>query len=528
MVRRIGDFARRAAKNTVLIGLVSFVWLLLRSGSKPSRLSYPCQKAATTNSFTFLLYPFYAFLVTASRKVAPPIYYTVKHSGRRNAIVLGSLVLVSAVTSGIAVYSNVLLEPGNALQGRTNLVDKLASVSVINVDGNGLRESLETAINQVTSIEDLVPEGSKVLIKPNLVRNQAPPDTIDPNMVKALIDIVKQRNPSVIWVGDGSGEQSTFENMYALGYGSIGEEPGVQLVDLNFGDLVDVSVPGGGYVYDEFKLSSMVVEADVFISLACMKTHDTAVVTLSMKNLIGIAAGSVYGVPKMELHARAEERGDNYMGGVISDLCSARKINLAVIDGRVAMEGEGPHAGDPVDLGLLIVGTDPVATDSVASAVMGIDPESVPTLKLGQQKGLGTNDLHTIEVKGEKLEDVFHPFVPAGGHESFVMVQPTEVFFYRWRMPLVFPAVLSIGLTVLVWVKFRRDRQELNFPAERGHDDSRTPPDAFQRLPPQGREMSKPGYEVSTTQLKDEVDNCIEAFQDCIGRVDETCAVYFI
>jgi len=522
LIRRIQIFARRAASNAVVIGFVSLGWLLFRSGSKPSRIVYPCQKAAAANCYTFLLYPAFGFLVTASRKVAPRLYYAVKYSERRNTILLGSLVLVSAITSATAVYSNILVEPGNALQGRTSLVERLTSVSVVSVGDNNVREPLESAIDQVIPIEVLVPEGSKVLIKPNLVRNQVPPDTIDPNMVKALIDIVKQRNPSVIWVGDGSGEESTFGNMLALGYGPIGEEPGVELVDLNFGELIDVPVPEGGYVFDEFKLSRMVVEADVFISLACMKTHDTAVVTLSMKNLIGIAPGSVYGVPKMELHARAEAMGDNYMGGVISDLCSARKINLAIIDGRVAMEGEGPHAGNPVNLGLLIVGTDPVATDSIASAVMGIDPESVPTLKLGQQKGLGTNNLHTIEVKGEKLEDVFHPFVPAEGHESFVMVQPAEVLFYRWRMPLIFPALLSIGLTVLVWLKFRGDRREPNFPAEKGYGGSRTPPDAIQRLPPQGQEMPKPGHEASTTHLKDEVDNGIEDFQDCIGRVDET------
>jgi len=85
------------------------------------------------------------------------------------------------------------------------------------------------------------------------------------------------------------------------------------------------------------------------------------------------------------------------------------------------MEGEGPHAGDPVDLGLLIVGTDPVATDSIASAVMGIDPESVPTLKLGQQKGLGTNDLHTIEVVGEKLQSL------AGYHQLLCITHLPQI-----------------------------------------------------------------------------------------------------
>jgi len=521
MIRKIEGAARRIASHAVVIGLASLGWLLLRSGSKPSRITYPCQKAAAANCYTFLLYPAFGFLVNASRKVAPQLYYSVKHSGRRNTIVLGSLLLVSAVASGMAAYSNFVVQPVGALQGRTSLVERLTSVSVVRVEDHDIQESLESAINQVMSIEDLVPEGSKVLIKANIVRNQAPPDTIDPATVKALIDIVKQRDPSVVWVGDGSGEESTFSNMLALGYGPLGDEAGVELVDLNFGELVDVPVPGGGYVFDGFKLNRMVVEADVFISLACMKTHDTAVVTLSMKNLIGIAAGSVYGVPKMELHARAEEKGDDYMGGVISDLCGARKIDLAVIDGRVAMEGQGPHAGDPVDLGLLVVGTDPVATDSVASAIMGFDPEKVPTLELGQEKGLGTNDLHTIEVVGEKLEEVFHPFMPAEGHDSFVMTSSLNVLFYRWRTPMVFSALLSVAITILVWFKFRGSEREQDFQVHRSLAGLRTAVDASQPLSHHKREKSPPAIEVSASRVKDDVDSCLEDFQNCMKRVGD-------
>ncbi|MCW4026531.1 MAG: DUF362 domain-containing protein [Candidatus Bathyarchaeota archaeon] len=353
------------------------------------------------------------------------------------------------------------------LSERIRLIERLASVSVVRVEDGQLEESLDAAMKYIGGIEDLVPEGSKVLIKPNIVRFQAPPDTIDPILVKALISIVKRRNPSVIWVADGSGEGSTTENFRSLGYLPVAEEAGVELVDLNHGELVKVSLPGGGTVFDSFMLNRILVEADVFISVACMKTHSQAVVTLGMKNLIGLASGSVYGFPKAELHDKAEEKGDDYMAGVITDLCTARKIDLAIIDGRVGMEGQGPHDGDPVDLGLMIIGRDPVATDSVASIIMGFDPEKVPTLRLGGERGLGTNDLHNIEVKGENLEEVFHPFICAQGHDSFQLSPRSETLLHQWRNILIYPAAALWASIVLLVFFLRRSKKGSKNPSSR-------------------------------------------------------------
>lgn len=88
-------------------------------------------------------------------------------------------------------------------------------------------------------------------------------------------------------------------------------------------------------------------------------------------------------------------------------------------DGRVGMEGQGPHDGTPVKLDLIIAGRDPVATDSVASLIMGFDPDRVPTLDLGSKRDMGTNNLHNIEIRGEDIESAFHPFKSAAGHERF-------------------------------------------------------------------------------------------------------------
>jgi len=456
LISKIKKLARSLTGNAMVVGVVSLFWLLFRSGTKPSRIVYPCQRAAAATSYTFLLYPMVTFLAGLSKKIVPKVFCAVRHLNRRNPVILISLLSVSALFSGLAAYANLIINPMGTLQERITLVERLTSVAVIRVENGQVEQALETAVNHLGGIEDVVPEGSKVLIKPNIVQSQAPPDTTDPTVVEALTNVLRRRNPSVIWIADGSGHGDTTENLRSLGYFPVAEGAGAELVDLNYGEMMNVSVPGGGIVFDNFTFNRVVVEADVFVSVACLKTHSQAVVTLGMKNLIGLAPGSIYGFPKDVLHQRAQGKGDLYMAGVIVDLCRARKIDLVVIDGRVGMEGEGPHSGTPVKLDLIIVGRDPVATDSVASIVMGFDPEKVPTLRLGQEKGLGTNDLHRIEVRGEKLENVFHPFICASGHDSFQMFSRSQILFHQSRVLLIYPAAIlwtSTILFVVLWIK---------------------------------------------------------------------------
>lgn len=456
MILKIKKLMRRLAENSLIVGIVSLVWLIFRSGTKPSRVVYPCQRAAAAISYNFLIYPLITFLVSLLRKTFPKVFHSIKYSKKRNIIILTFMLFISALFSTLTVYANFIINPASIVQERSMLVEKATSVSVVRVENNQVKEALDRAINYIGGIEDVVPNGSKVLIKPNIVQNQPPPDTTKPDIVEALISILKRRNPSVIWVADGSGHGNTTENFLSLGYSTLANENGVELVDLNYGEMVNVSVPGGGIVFGSFTFNRIIIEADVLISVACMKTHSQAVVTLGMKNLIGLAPGSIYGFPKTILHQRAQEKGDTYMGGVIVDLCKARKINLVIIDGRVGMEGQGPHDGSPVELNLIIVGKDPVATDSVASFIMGFDPEKVPTLKLGQQEGLGISDLHKIEIKGEKIEEVFRPFICASGHDSFQILPRSQLTFYQSRALLAYLTIILWGLTALFFVFQRK------------------------------------------------------------------------
>ena len=89
----------------------------------------------------------------------------------------------------------------------------------------------------------------------------------------------------------------------------------------------------------------------------------------------------------------------------------ANKLGLVVVDGSWAMEGDGPTMGTPVQMGLIIAGTNPLATDMLTANIMGFEPHEVPTFTWANRVGMSPTSISEIEVRGETLESVRRPFV---------------------------------------------------------------------------------------------------------------------
>lgn len=205
-----------------------------------------------------------------------------------------------------------------------------------------------------------------------------------------------------------------------------------------------LTTPKGGHLFKAFLLNHSYQDCDVFVSLAKMKDHATAGVTLSMKNCFGITPATIYGngagidEPSAAPHggrgimhdgsrqpakpAPAEnDPGSPRDGGyrvprMVADLVAARPIDLAIVEGIRSMAGgEGPWVkpSRAVRPGVLVAGTNPVATDAVSMAVMGYDPMAVrgtapfeecdSTLQLAEELGVGPRDLRRIELAGTPL-----------------------------------------------------------------------------------------------------------------------------
>jgi uncharacterized protein (DUF362 family) len=206
-------------------------------------------------------------------------------------------------------------------------------------------------------------------------------------------------------------------------------------------------VPGGGLMFQGFDLNHSYEDCDVFVSLAKLKEHATAGVTLSMKNCFGITPCTIYGdgagqdepslkprggrgplhngyrLPSRsapsEKHLNLPKAGEFRVPRIVVDLVAARPIHLSIIDGIETIFGaEGPWIGGvgTVSAGVLIAGTNPVNTDAVATAVMGFDPSARHgeppfercdnTLLLAQDQGLGSCELDRLEVVGTALAAV--------------------------------------------------------------------------------------------------------------------------
>jgi len=207
--------------------------------------------------------------------------------------------------------------------------------------------------------------------------------------------------------------------------------------------------PGGGYIYQGFDLNHSFEDCDVFVSLAKLKEHGTAGITLSMKNCFGNAPATIYGDGAGQDEPSEFPRGgrnmfhyghrqpsgwkendlstpreDGYrVPRIVVDMVAARPIDLAIVEGIESMAGgEGPWipGGRPISPGLLVAGANCVTTDAVATALMGFDPMAdrgaAPfercdsTLRLAEDVGLGTRDLKRIEVRGVPLEKARCPF----------------------------------------------------------------------------------------------------------------------
>ncbi len=288
---------------------------------------------------------------------------------------------------------------------------------------DAVAKSVEMAIG---SLDAIIKPGQTVLIKPNLAF-QAPPEShavVDPRVIEAVVSYVKENSKaSEVWIGDnpslgmhvGRARPAFAES----GMEEAARRGGVDRV-LYFDevDVVEVEIPEAK-VFKKAAVFKPVMDADVVINLPKLKVHLAGTVTLGLKNWNGI-------IPNV--HPSAQQQGAHRidLGPKFADLYRVRKADLVIVDGIIGMEGQGPHAGTPTEMNLIVAGTDTVATDSVSSYIMGFDPIEIPAIRCTYNEGLGEMDLDKIEVVGESLEVVRKHFKrsndnPVGMYKGFTV-----------------------------------------------------------------------------------------------------------
>ncbi len=498
--------------NSILFSFACLLWFLLRTGSKPSRIVYPCQRAALANMSNVSLFALVGCVVGVSRGAYRRL--------RRNPFTTAAICLV--ITSVVLCAHYGLAYARNAKRkslakhripalsessmrrmlaaytipdgvGYVNPADAVVSFAYdasvtygetapYDKDDNPAYDLVWRAVEQLgygdheNPLRDFIGPSDKVLIKPNLVSDYSRLADTHPAVVRPLIDMAIAAGATTIWVGDGSTSKSktdyilNFMNYAAMIDALRARHPGIEIRTVNLNDLsngwhwVDIGSYSSfaGSPYDDSDLDNSgtsyhqttdpqgvnpenqvmgwhaindyTLDATVIIDAPKLKCH-SFINTISLKNHVGtsiVLPGASYGARVVH----GIRGGDFYFSndGFWRDIYDVHKMilytdgdgnmyssqqrrHLNVVDAIVGMRGSASGSchqdGPPAQTHAIIASADSVATDAVASRVMGYDFRAIPLIKHAQEEVLhpiGTNDPAKIRVVGDDIN----------GEQSFV------------------------------------------------------------------------------------------------------------
>lgn len=242
-------------------------------------------------------------------------------------------------------------------------------------------------------MEQFICKEEKVLLKPNLLARSLPQKAITthPAVFSAVCRLLREEGYQHVSYGDSPGSPTTTPEKATDTSGLAAEAAkyGVPLGDFAAGSVVHFPE---GKTARSFYLCNAVQHMDAMINICKMKTHALERITGAVKNLYGC----ITGVNKATGHAHYPN--SEAFADMLADLNLCVHPRLHIMDGIVAMEGNGPSSGTPVAMNVLLFSADPVALDSVYAGLIHLDPAQVPTCVSAAKAGVGTMDYEEIDI----------------------------------------------------------------------------------------------------------------------------------
>ena len=274
-------------------------------------------------------------------------------------------------------------------------------VDIRRITDETMKDELRTSLDAI-GYKDIVKPGNRVVIKVNATHfYYLPGITVTPQLVHDFVSILKERGAEVI-VGEGDLQRVCAETaLKGCGLEEAAKSAGAKVINFMKDEMINVDVKGDYFDFNEYKIPRSFVDCDVFASMPVFKTHKLTGVTLSLKNHFGCVPDDL----RLKYHGVIDQ--------ALADFCLLLKPRLIVMDGRIGLESDGPIAGLPKKLGLLLTATNAVAADSVACRIMDHDPKEIKHIMTAYKRGLGPIDVKDIDLLGERIEDVKDPFEPA-------------------------------------------------------------------------------------------------------------------
>ena len=368
--------------------------------------------------------------------------------------------------SGILAYDHKKTSSFLATVAISDTTNTPADIYTYDDANGGVKQKVKYILDlldqyQSGKVSALFTKGKKVAMKINMTGGSGNSASFKPNMNAKFPDytiteamwthpLVLQAvgqfaidagvSPSDLYIIDAfwdtnwqsAGSTAPFGSNDKFGYADVVKALGCNVVDLNdttAANITSISTGSNYFNFASFTMNKIMQEVDIYVSIPKLKQHSAAALTCSLKNQIGAVPMSLYGIANdsgrrgMLHHAHSTDSEWNYLPETICDLHAARPVHLAVIDGIKCSTGdEGSWCSNfaPVTKHALFAGLDPVAADSIAANLMGLNPEakSLPLpaqmkdgtltssitdnyLYLLNQKGAGTNKLSEIQLVGD-------------------------------------------------------------------------------------------------------------------------------
>ena len=283
---------------------------------------------------------------------------------------------------------------------------------------------MKQGLELLGGLESLIPDNAKILLKPNLLKKAEVEKAVitHPVVVGAFARILRECGYENIVLADSCGHGTTQAVIRGTGMDTYLDKYQIPAIDYSEG--VKTAYPQGVQA-KEFVLPRELLEQDCVISLSKMKTHALERITGAVKNSYGF----VYGFHKAKGHTQYPS-ADSFARMLI-DLNKCVAPRFYVMDGIMAMEGNGPGSGDPIPMNVILMSTDPVALDSVFSRLIYLKPEMVPTNYHGEKMGLGTWKEENITLLTPECEASMQEAVDRYGNPDF-NVDRTEVRKNIW------------------------------------------------------------------------------------------------
>lgn len=278
---------------------------------------------------------------------------------------------------------------------------KVALIKCDNYELSEVKSAINRGIDLLGGIDLFIKEGDKILLKPNLLASESAEKSVTthPVVFEAIISILQEikekKNIKKISYGDSPGIGKGISVAQKSGISEVAEKLNIEYAD--FDKPVGVSF-NEGIKEKSFTIAKPILESDTIISLPKLKSHALTIMTGAVKNQFGC----IPGFRKAEYHLKLPDFDD--FSTMLLDLNKLINPKLYIMDGIMAMEGNGPRSGNPKKLNVLLLSSDAIALDYVASQIISFDYNLIPTIKMGFK--LGFSNKENIEIVGDNIESV--------------------------------------------------------------------------------------------------------------------------